>query len=90
VSEPDTDTAFLAYAPFASAALDATDPPGYFLVEGFQNLQAAASDPSYITYVSSELTSYDPTACAALCTTMSGCNSFNICKFCQLNCGRQI
>lgn len=77
---PDTDTAFLAYPAFATAAKSATPPPGYFLAVGFQNLQASASGPSYLTYISSPLTSYDPAQCATVCNGISGCTSFNICE----------
>jgi hypothetical protein len=77
---PDTDTAFLADPAFSSAALSATAPPGYFLAVGFQNLQASASDPSYLTYISDPLTSYNPAQCASACNAISGCTSFNICK----------
>lgn len=79
---PDTVDAFLADTDFSTAATNAVAPPGYFLAEGYQNLQASASDPSYLTYVSSQLTSYDPAACSALCANMAGCVSFNICMFC--------
>jgi hypothetical protein len=82
---PDDPADFLAYPPFTTAAENAVAPPGYFLAEGYQNLQASASDPSYLTYVSSQLTSYDPAACAALCTSIAGCVSFNICMLCLLN-----
>lgn len=75
---PDDPTDFLANPAFATAAESAVAPPGYFLAEGYQNLQASASDPSYLTYVSSQLTSYDPATCAALCTNIAGCVSFNI------------
>jgi hypothetical protein len=75
---PDTDAAFLANPAFTTAALSATAPSGYFLAAGFQNLQASASDSSYLTYISSPLTSYDPAQCAAKCTSISGCTSFNI------------
>jgi hypothetical protein len=82
---PDTPDAFLADPDFTTAATSAVAPPGYFLAEGYQNLQASASDPSYLTYVSSQLTSYDPAACATLCTNMAGCVSFNICMLCLLS-----
>lgn len=82
VSPADDAASFLANPAFAATANAAAAPPGYFLVEGFQNLPAGASDPSYLTYVSSPLDGYDPAQCAALCSggTIPGCNSFNICK----------
>jgi hypothetical protein len=76
---PDTDEAFLANPAFSAAATSAVAPPGYFLVAGFENLDASVSNPSYLTYVSSQLTAYDPSQCAPLCNAMAGCNSFNVC-----------
>ncbi|KAE8446099.1 hypothetical protein EG329_012470 [Mollisiaceae sp. DMI_Dod_QoI] len=75
---PDSDVAFLTNPDFAAAANSATAPPGYFLAVGFQNLQASASNPSYLTYISSPLSSYDPAQCAAKCNSITGCSSFNI------------
>jgi hypothetical protein len=75
---PDTDVAFLANPTIASIANSAVAPPGYFLVAGYKNLQASASNPSYLTYISSPLSSYNPAQCATACTAMTGCSSFNI------------
>ncbi|KUJ19895.1 uncharacterized protein LY89DRAFT_682731 [Mollisia scopiformis] len=75
---PDTDIAFLTNPDFATAANGATPPPGYFLAVGYQNLAASASSPSYLTYISDPLTSYDPAQCATACNAMTGCVSFNI------------
>jgi hypothetical protein len=77
---PDTDDAFLNNPTIASIANAATAPPGYFLAAGYKNLKASASNPSYITYISSPLSSYDTAQCAAYCTSLTGCSSFNICK----------
>lgn len=75
---PDTDDAFLSNPDFASIANSAVAPPGYFLANGYQNLKASASNPSYQTYISSPLTSYNPAQCAAKCNSIVGCVSFNI------------
>jgi hypothetical protein len=77
---PDTDVGFVNDPTMALISENATTLPGFFLSEGFQNLQASASDPTYMTYISDVLTSYDPNVCAEACTSMQGCVSFNICK----------
>lgn len=74
VPQPDTPEAFTASPAFSSAALGAQTPSGYKQV--FQNLDAAYSGYSYITY--SNLNSYDTAACAAVCDAYKGCSSFNI------------
>ncbi|KAH8880988.1 hypothetical protein GQ53DRAFT_832832 [Thozetella sp. PMI_491] len=78
----DTPEAFLAYQPFADAAINASKPAnvpvGYKGVDGFVNLQATAQNNAYLTYISSALKSYDVGACAAVCDGMAGCNSFVI------------
>lgn len=71
---PDTPEDFLANPAFRDAALNAATPNSYNLV--FQNLQAAYSGYSYITYVN--LPSYDTQACAAQCDASKTCSSFNI------------
>ncbi|KAH9222597.1 hypothetical protein DL95DRAFT_505631 [Leptodontidium sp. 2 PMI_412] len=78
VTVPDTDTAFLADPVYSSAALSAAAPSGWFLVDGYKNLHASAASASYQTYVSSSLTSYDPSKCSAICASKAGCTSFNI------------
>lgn len=82
---PDTPEGFLASPDIAAIANAAVAPPGYFLSAGYKNLQASASNPSYKTYVSSPLTSYDTVKCGQLCTDMPGCNSFNICMYSLAN-----
>jgi len=78
----DTPDAFVGYQPFADAANTAAEaanvPSGYAVVPGFVNLAATAQAPGYLTYVSSKLTSYNPSQCAAICETMAGCIAFNI------------
>jgi hypothetical protein len=76
----DTAQAFLAYQPFADAANNAPVPEGYHLVENFVNLHASCENPSYLTYTSSRLSSYDPNTCADICNEMARCVAFNICK----------
>ncbi|KAK0636225.1 hypothetical protein B0T17DRAFT_503701 [Bombardia bombarda] len=78
----DTPEAFQANTAFSDAAVAgasaASVPAGYAVVPGYENLKAAAQDPSYLTYVSSKLTSYSPAQCGALCDALSGCSSFTI------------
>lgn len=81
---PDTDTAFLNDPTMASIANNAVPPAGYFLVTGYQNLQASAEAPSYLTFWQSALSSYDTNACAAKCNSIQGCNSFVICGYIAL------
>ncbi|TGO39945.1 hypothetical protein BHYA_0045g00390 [Botrytis hyacinthi] len=60
VNSPDTAVAFQADQNFADAALNAVTPPGYALVDRFQNVDAAAQSATYLTYISDSVTSYDP------------------------------
>lgn len=83
VTDPaDTPDAFINYKPFADAANAAAVAPNvpvnYASVPGFVNLQGSANAPGYLTYVSSRLTSYNSSQCAAICDGMSGCVSFVI------------
>lgn len=78
---PDTDTAFLAASAFSTAATSAANnPPARFsAVANWIDLQGSNGDNSgYLTYVSSQLSSYDPAQCAALCEEMTNCVSFVI------------
>jgi len=81
VAPDDSPNSFLNYAPFTSVATNAVAPPDYVLVPGFQNLQYSAQNPTYLTYISSGLTSYDVNQCAAKCDSILGCSSFNICTY---------
>lgn len=83
-SPDDSPSSFLAFADFPNYALNAPTPTGYSLVSGFQNLNAAAKDPTYLTYTTN-LTTYDPSVCAAWCTAKEQCKSFNICKLLQVH-----
>lgn len=74
VNNPDTVAAFVNNPAFRDAALGAATPNGYNRV--FQNLQAAYSGNSYITF--RDLTSYDTQACSSFCDAEKGCSSFNI------------
>jgi hypothetical protein len=78
---PDTPTAFSNDPTIASIANSASPPPGYFLVSGYQNLNASAEAPSYLTFIQHDLSSYNVSQCAAKCNSISGCDSFVICKF---------
>lgn len=80
VNSPDTAAAFQADQNLADAALNAVTPPDYALVDGFQNVDAAAQSATYLTYISDSVTSYDPAICANACNNIQGCTSFNICK----------
>ncbi|KAF7953902.1 uncharacterized protein EAE97_001300 [Botrytis byssoidea] len=78
VNSPDTAVAFQADQNFADAALNAVTPPGYALVDGFKNVDAAAQSATYLTYISDSVTSYDSAICANACNNIQGCTSFNI------------
>ncbi|KAM0128194.1 hypothetical protein ACHAP3_008415 [Botrytis cinerea] len=78
VNSPDTAAAFQADQNLADAALNAVTPPDYALVDGFQNVDAAAQSATYLTYISDSVTSYDPAICANACNNIQGCTSFNI------------
>ena len=79
----DTDTVlgFKSYAAFAAAAsAAAASPPAFYdVVPGWVNLQGSANAPGYLTYIQSQLTSYEPNVCANYCANkISGCASFVI------------
>ncbi|KAF1821861.1 uncharacterized protein K489DRAFT_321376, partial [Dissoconium aciculare CBS 342.82] len=71
---PDTPSAFLALPDFGKAALAAKTPSGYF--QSFQNLNASNNAYGYLGYTT--LTTYDVNKCAAKCTALTGCASFNV------------
>lgn len=75
---PDTPAAFAANPVYSSAALNAPTPNGYIAVA--VNKNGSAEDPSYMTYTTKGMTSYNPSVCAGYCTALAGCSSFNICK----------
>ncbi|CAD0085761.1 unnamed protein product [Aureobasidium mustum] len=74
VSVPDTAAAFAADPFYGIQALAATLPTGY--VQTFSNLTASNSADQYVGFTL--MNSYDVAACGQQCTSMSGCNSFNI------------
>ncbi|KAI2615352.1 hypothetical protein GGR54DRAFT_650398 [Hypoxylon sp. NC1633] len=75
VPSPDTDSAFLAYAPFSTAASQAPTPTGYNGT--FVNLQTRADAYGYLGFVT--VTSYDTLGCADQCDNVwRGCQGFNI------------
>lgn len=81
VKTPDDSVdSWYANPTIAGTAALAKAPAGYVLADGFVNLDASTSSSTYLTYISDELTAYDPSECAAKCDSISGCASFNICK----------
>ncbi|KFY40340.1 hypothetical protein V495_05477 [Pseudogymnoascus sp. VKM F-4514 (FW-929)] len=74
IPSPDTDSAFLAYASFASSASGAPTPPGY--TNTFTNLQASVNAYGYMGYTT--LSTYDTSQCATQCSQIHGCYGFNI------------
>ncbi|KEQ67485.1 uncharacterized protein M437DRAFT_28370, partial [Aureobasidium melanogenum CBS 110374] len=74
VSVPDTAAGFAADAWYGVQAVTAALPNGY--VQTFSNLTASNSADQYAGYTL--MSSYDVAGCGQQCTSMSGCNSFNI------------
>ncbi|KAG9967114.1 hypothetical protein KCU61_g655, partial [Aureobasidium melanogenum] len=74
VSVPDTAAAFAADPWYGVQAVAAALPVGY--VQTFSNLTASNSADQYAGYTL--MSSYDVAGCGQQCTSMSGCNSFNI------------
>jgi hypothetical protein len=62
------------------AATTATEPNGYGIISGFQDLNTIVGKTPNLLLVSDRYTMYDPAACAARCNTIAGCRAFNICK----------
>lgn len=77
---PDTVAAFVGDSDFSAAATAAgASPPANFdVVDGWIDLDGSASAPGYLTYIQSQLTSYDADFCADYCAGISGCASFVI------------
>ncbi|KAF4554910.1 Hypothetical protein D9617_3g019790 [Elsinoe fawcettii] len=71
---PDTPSAFKTNALFASAASAAPVPTGYS--QSFANRNGSNNAYGYLGYT--RLSTYDTTSCAARCTAIFGCQSFNI------------
>ncbi|KAK4545593.1 hypothetical protein LTR36_002943 [Oleoguttula mirabilis] len=77
VPSPNTDTAFKAYAPFATAAKNAATPSLY--QRTFVNLNASELGTASNVYMGYyELKAYDPASCTAICDTTSGCVGTNL------------
>jgi hypothetical protein len=74
VPTPDSASAFLSYASFASAASSAPTPSGYINV--FTNKQASNNACGYLGFTT--LQKYDTSVCAQKCSKIAGCQSFNI------------
>ncbi|RDW75475.1 hypothetical protein BP6252_06617 [Coleophoma cylindrospora] len=70
----DTPSAFLANPAFASLASAAPVPSGYAL--SFTNLQASNNAYGYMGFTT--LSNYNTTLCAAKCSKVNGCMSFNL------------
>ncbi|KAF2147829.1 hypothetical protein K461DRAFT_207541, partial [Myriangium duriaei CBS 260.36] len=70
----DTPSAFHAYPAFSLLANNASTPPGY--IKTFTDLHAANNAYGYMGYTL--LPSYSPTLCASKCTSIPGCQSFNL------------
>lgn len=78
---PDTDISFLIKTAFNYAATEAASnpPERYSVVSDWINRNGSNSDNTgYLTYVSSQLTSYNSTHCGASCNEISDCVSFVI------------
>lgn len=78
---PDTDTAFLGYPLFSAAGLAAAiiSPSHFHVVSHWINLKGSNGDNTgYLTFVSSELTSYNSYQCANICDEMTDCLSYVI------------
>ncbi|KAK4985647.1 hypothetical protein LTR50_005847 [Elasticomyces elasticus] len=74
VRNPDTDSAFLAYQPFATTAKSAAAPFPYST--SFQNLQGSSQMNTYMGLYT--LKSYDVAQCTAYCDAAAGCLGVNI------------
>ncbi|KAJ3955658.1 hypothetical protein N0V92_007806 [Colletotrichum tropicale] len=72
--QPDTASAFQAYAPFHSMASNAPTPSGY--AQTFKDLGASVNANSYLGMHT--LTSYDVAQCAAYCDKTDLCTGINI------------
>ncbi|KAH9231673.1 hypothetical protein K456DRAFT_426199 [Colletotrichum gloeosporioides 23] len=72
--QPDTASAFQAYAPFHSMASNAPTPTGY--AQTFKDLGASVNANSYLGLYT--LTSYDVAQCAAYCDKTDLCTGINI------------
>ncbi|TGJ85297.1 hypothetical protein E0Z10_g3471 [Xylaria hypoxylon] len=73
---PDIDTAaaFLSFSAFKDAAESATTPDGYSL--NYRNLNSSSNAYGYMGFTLLE--SYNTESCAAKCTEINGCHSFNL------------
>ncbi|CAJ2503499.1 Uu.00g108930.m01.CDS01 [Anthostomella pinea] len=74
VPDVDNDDSFLKFADFSDAATSALVPSGY--QQTYTDLQASSIAYGYLGYRT--LDSYDTSACAAQCDTITGCSGVNI------------
>lgn len=70
----DDPDSFVAYKPFADAANSASTPSGY--TRSFVNLHASNNALKYMGFT--QLPTYDTASCADKCSTITGCNAFNL------------
>lgn len=76
VSTPDTPAGFHANTAYGNAANSATTPSGY--INTFRNLNGSTQG-AYAYLGFSAISAYDPSACAAKCNAITGCQAFDIC-----------
>lgn len=75
VPSPDTDSAFVSYSAFASAASAAPTPLGY--VNTFKNFNAMNNALGYMGFTLMD--TYDVTLCSRKCDAINGCKSIMCC-----------
>ncbi|KAF2173537.1 hypothetical protein M409DRAFT_15817 [Zasmidium cellare ATCC 36951] len=74
VPSPDTDSAFVTYSAFVSAASAAPTPSGY--VNTFKNFNAMNNALGYMGFTL--LDTYDVPLCSRNCDAINGCAAFNV------------
>lgn len=75
VSTPDTPAGFTGNTVYGNTANAATTPSGY--TQTFGNLMGSSQAYGYLGFTS--ISTYDPATCAAQCSKITDCYSFNIC-----------
>lgn len=73
-AQPNTDTGFEQYRPFADFAIGTPAPSGY--MRNFTNLNGSTSQNGYMGLYT--LPTYNATQCASYCNAASGCTAFNL------------
>jgi hypothetical protein len=74
LTSPDTVDAFKSNPVYSDLATKAQTPSGY--TQAFSNFDGSVEGSGYLSY--QILTSYDPSACSALCDKTATCTGFNI------------